>query len=324
MNGYSDVIEELNRFSDNKGMNFSRIAKAIGIGNSTLSEVRKGTYKGDLKEVTEKIKNFLDRQKETMKRIDFVANTEVLNKIFYALEIVKKFVSSNVRDEILESAKIAYITGRAGIGKTYALREYEKKYKAKTIFITAENNDTDNIMIRKIAKELKLDTKGRMADIKEAIKRKLKFTETIIIIDEGEKLKPKVIDIIRAIADQTAIGLVICGTEHLRHLLLSQKGEYEYLYSRAIVWMTLNDLTIKDVDSILRKFLHQDLDLYKEDDIVAMVKYIDKTTKGSARQVSNLLSMASDIAKYPENMELGNGLVNLEFLQAAVTMLAIN
>lgn len=324
MEKYREIILELERFSDTKGMNYTKIAKAIGIGNSTLSEVRNGVYRGDYKEITEKIKAFLDRQKETMKRINFVTKTETLQKIFYAIELVKKFVASNVRNEILESAKIAYIIGRAGIGKTYALREYQNQYKAKTIFITAENHDTDNVVIRKIAKELRLDTKGRMSDIKENIKEKLRFTETIVIIDEGEKLKPKVIDIVRSIGDQTGIGLVICGTEQLKYQLFSLKGEYEYLYSRAIAWMTLNDLSMKDIDNIFREFIKDDISLYEEKDIVQITTYINKVVKGSARQMSNLLSVASDISKYPENMDKGNGLISLDFLKAAVTMLAIN
>ena len=36
-----DIIQELERFSEEKQISFSKIAKGMGIGSSTLSEVRK-------------------------------------------------------------------------------------------------------------------------------------------------------------------------------------------------------------------------------------------------------------------------------------------
>lgn len=319
----NELIFALEQFSEERGMSYSKIAKAMGIGASTLSEIRAGKYNGETEVIYAKIKAFLNRHEEKLKRINFIADTEVKKKIYYSIDLIKKYVSSNVREELLESAKIAYIIGRAGIGKTKALQEYAKEYEAKIVFITAENSDTVNTMIRKIALKLKLSNTGTMATIRENIKNKLLFTETIIIIDEGENLPAKVIDAVRSIADQTGVGLVIAGTEHLKHKLMTQVGAYEYLYSRAVIWMTLQDLSLKDVSLITRTFLGNDEALYEEKKLAVMIEYINKIVRGSARQLSNLLSMATEIANYPENLEKTKGLLTLDYIKAAVTMMAV-
>ena len=271
-----ELIAALEQFSQERGMSYSKIAKAMGIGTSTLSEIRSGKYNGESETIYLKIKAFLSRHEERMKRINFIADTEVKKKIYYSIDLIKKYVSSNVREELLESAKIAYIIGRAGIGKTKALQEYAKEYEAKIVFITAENSDTTSTMIRKIATVLKLSNTGHMSVIRENIKNKLLFTETIIIIDEGENLTAKVIDAIRSIADQTGVGLVIAGTEKLKHKLMTQQGAYEYLYSRAVIWMMLQDLSIADISLITKKFLGNDEPLYDEKKLTAMIEYINK------------------------------------------------
>lgn len=322
MSDREKTIEKLERFAQSKGLSYSKIANMIGIGGSTLSEIRKGTYKGQMEEYLMKIESFLERHKSGMKRITFSANTEVKRKIFFAIDTIKKYVASNAANEILGSAKIAYIIGRAGIGKTHSLQEYRRIYGAKILFITAENGDNATVMMRKIARELKLDHKKRVYDLKEEIKTRLKFTETIIIIDESEHLTAKVIDNIRAIVDQTGIGLVLSGTEKLRHQITGLRGEYEYLYSRAVIWMLLSELKLEDVDAIFRKFISDDLDYYKEEQIVKIVSYLYKETKGSARILENLLGMVSLLINEGENFEKTGGLINMDYLKAASRMIS--
>lgn len=318
-----DLILALEQFAEERGMSYSKIAKAMGIGASTLSEIRAGKYNGEAETIYIKIRAFLNRHEVKMERINFIADTEIKKKVYYSIDLIKKYVSSNVREELLESAKIAYIIGRAGIGKTKALQEYAKEYEAKIVFITAENSDTISTIIRKIALKLKLSTTGHASAIRENIKNKLLFTETIIIIDEGENLPAKVIDAVRSIADQTGVGLVIAGTEYLKHKLMTQTGAYEYLYSRAVIWMMLQDLSLKDVSLITRTFLGTDEMLYEEKKLTAMIEHINKIVRGSARQLSNLLTMAMEIANYPENLEKTKGLLTLDYIKAAVTMMAV-
>ena len=316
------IIEDLEKFAEENNISYAKIAKAINIGSSTLSEFRRDTYTGDVKALTEKVEAFLERHKKKMRRIDFSVDTEVKKRIFYAAEVIENYVASNVMTQTIDSAKIAYIYGRAGIGKTHALMEWAKQYKGRALFITAETGITVVGLIKKIARELRIDANGNNTEsIKQRIKDSVKFTETIIVIDEGEHLKPSIIDIVRSLADQTAIGIIIAGTEALKSKIYSQTKGYEYLYSRAVINMTLRELNIDDVSKIVKKFLKNEIDLYSEKELQEMISYINLTVRGSARQLANLLTLTGHISTNNVSVD---GKLTLDQIKAAVTMLAIN
>ncbi|ALQ36231.1 AAA family ATPase [Fusobacterium hwasookii] len=313
-----DLRTRLEIFSEDNNMSFTKIAKAMGVGASTLSEWRKGTYSGDNEAFSEKVSDFLDRHKRKIKRINFSVNTETKKRVFHVLNTIKKYVSSNITEGIIESSKIGYIYGRAGLGKTHALQEWLKTYGGRGVLITAENGISSVGLIKKIAKELKLDTTGSSETLKDRIKDAIKLTETIIIIDEGEHLKANVIDIVRSIADQTGVGVVIAGTEVLKSKILSRKKEYEYLYSRAVVNISLKDLAINDVSNIVKEFLKNEIELYKETELQTLISYINIVVRGSARNLANVLTSSYEIALQNNSLK-----IEKKYIDAALSTLAL-
>lgn len=313
-----DLRTRLEIFSEDNNMSFTKIAKAMGVGASTLSEWRKGTYSGDNEAFSEKVSDFLDRHKRKIKRINFSINTETKKRVFHVLNTIKKYVSSNITEGIIESSKIGYIYGRAGLGKTHALQEWLKTYGGRGVLITAENGISSVGLIKKIAKELKLDTTGSSETLKDRIKDAIKLTETIIIIDEGEHLKANVIDIVRSIADQTGVGVVIAGTEVLKSKILSRKKEYEYLYSRAVVNISLKDLAIDDVSNIVKEFLKNEIELYKETELQTLISYINIVVRGSARNLANVLTSSYEIALQNNSLK-----IEKKYIDAALSTLAL-
>lgn len=313
-----DLRTRLEIFSEDNNMSFTKIAKAMGVGASTLSEWRKGTYSGDNEAFSEKVSDFLDRHKRKIKRINFSVNTETKKRVFHVLNTIKKYVSSNITEGIIESSKIGYIYGRAGLGKTHALQEWLKTYGGRGVLITAENGISSVGLIKKIAKELKLDTSGSSETLKDRIKDAIKLTETIIIIDEGEHLKANVIDIVRSIADQTGVGVVIAGTEVLKSKILSRKKEYEYLYSRAVVNISLKDLAIDDVSNIVKEFLKNEIELYKETELQTLISYINIVVRGSARNLANILTSSYEIALQNNSLK-----IEKKYIDAALSTLAL-
>lgn len=316
-----NLLRRLEDFSQEKNMSYKKIAKAMGVGASTLSEFRSGNYRGDVEVLKAKVEDFLERHKRKMRRIDFSVDTENKKRIFFAIDMIKQYVASNVTEQLTTSAKVGYIFGRAGTGKTHAITEYLKQYKGRGILITAENGISVKGILKRLTKELRLDTTGDAETLKERIKDSIRFTETIIVIDEGEHLKANVIDIIRSIADQTGVGIVIVGTETLKSNVFSQKREYEYLYSRAVVNMTLKDLTIVDVEKIVKRFLRTEIEDYKEEELSKIIAYINTSVRGSARQLENLLTLTSKIAH--ENIDESNGKITIKYVKAALTMSSI-
>ena len=294
-----ELRTRLEIFSEENNMSYTKIAKAMGVGASTLSEWRKGTYTGDNEAFSEKVEDFLNRHKRKIKRINFSINTESKKRVFHVLNTIKNYVSSNITEGIIESAKIGYIYGRAGLGKTHALQEWLKTYKGRGVLITAENGISSVGLIKKLAKELKLDTSGSSETLK-------------------DRIKANVIDIIRSIADQTGVGVVIAGTEALKSKILSRKKEYEYLSSRAVVNITLKDLAIDDVSSIVKEFLKNETELYKESELQTLISYINIQARGSARNLANVLTASYEIALQNNSLK-----IEKKYIDAALSTLAL-
>ncbi len=319
----NNLIERLEKFQEKTGMSISKIANGIGRGSSTISEWKNGKYKGDLEKLEEEIENYLSRHdEEIVRRIDFCVETEVTKKVFYVLDTIAEYVAAATRAGITESAKIGFISGRAGLGKTWSLTEYKKRNESKVVFITAEVGDTENVILRKIAKELRIPEYGhaRMAVIKERVKDRLKGTEKMIVIDEGEHLKSKALDVARAIADQTGVGLVVAGTEKLEHQIISQKNEYEYLYSRTVIFMRINNLEEKDTKEIVKKYIGEG---YTEREIEILSKQFHKYSNGSARNLSNLLSISLKTANLLSNKSITNGKITVKVVEEASKLLTV-
>lgn len=317
------LIDRLEEFQEKTGMSQAGISKALGIGNSTLSEWMKGKYKGNNEALEEKVADYLERHKQKMKRIDFSVETDVRKRIFNSINMLAKLVTALVHDKAEDSAKIVFIYGRAGIGKTKGLHDWIAQSKMRTYFITAETGNSEAVLIRKLARAIGLSDEGRVEKIKNDIKATLKWTESIIIIDEGEHLKAKAIDMIRSICDQTQVGLVVCGTKKLQHQILSNRGEYEYLSSRALTSMVLPDLGITDVNLIVREFLKDSIHLYKDNELVDIIKLINTTINGSGRILSNLLSLSHEIANNSANYKNDGGLITELYIKAAAKRLQI-
>ena len=311
---------KLEVFQEKSGMSATKIAQGIGIGASTISEWKNDKYKGDVETLESKIADYLKRHEDPAKRIDFCVMTETTKKIFYVINTVAEYVASATRAGVTESAKIGFITGRAGLGKSWSLQEYKKNHDNKIIFITAEAGDNENVLLRKIAKEIKITDfmYGRMQAVKEKIKERLKNSEKIIVVDEGEHLTARAIDCIRAIGDQTGVGIVIAGTNKLEGQITSGRNEYEYLYSRTVIFMKLSDLNEADTKEIAGQYLGG---RYDENELEKLSKMFHKASKGSARNLSNLLALATKITSM--NIEHTKGKINNRVIDEASKMLGI-
>ena len=62
-----------------------------------------------MKALAEKVQAFLDRHKTTMKRIKFSADTEVKKRVFYTIDMIQKYVASNVREKIELAKNCLYL-----------------------------------------------------------------------------------------------------------------------------------------------------------------------------------------------------------------------
>ena len=313
----TELIKKIEIYIEENGISKTKLAKLLNIGGSTLSEWMNQKYKGNIVEIEHIISEFLERKKSAViRRIDFVADTFNKIKVFDAIDTVQDYIASANQQGITESCKIGIVYGRAGLGKTKAVQEYVKQ-AANCKLITAQTGDNEKSILEKICISAGIDTRGTSTAMKRNILNALKGREIILIIDESEHLRPKTIDIVRSIGDVTGVGIILVGTETLRDKLKSTKNEYEYLYSRVVVASQVKELSFDDVKLITKTYLEGEEHEYKESEIDELSKALKALCNGSARILSNLLTMSMKLCKMEKNLKISGGKLIPPFVEAA-------
>ena len=234
----ADIRNDLKTLMEAKGLSVNFVATAIGVAKSTVSMWINGTYKGDNSRITDRINNFIQREKERN-------NDEI------------PFVDISINRYISEigrlchtKGKIGVCAGRAGLGKTVAVKEYTKNF-LDAILIESDSGYTAKSLLLEIHKRLGLSGKGCAYDLMNEVVNKLNNSGRLLIVDEAENLPYRALEITRRIHDKTGIGVLLVGRNVLFENLRGYNNQYDQLYSRVKYHKLLDRLLIQDVTKIL-------------------------------------------------------------------------
>ena len=271
----ADIRNDLKTLMEAKGLSVNFVATAIGVAKSTVSMWINGTYKGDNSRITDRINNFIQREKERN-------NDEI------------PFVDISINRYISEigrlchtKGKIGVCAGRAGLGKTVAVKEYTKNF-LDAILIESDSGYTAKSLLLEIHKRLGLSGKGCAYDLMNEVVNKLNNSGRLLIVDEAENLPYRALEITRRIHDKTGIGVLLVGRNVLFENLRGYNNQYDQLYSRVKYHKLLDRLLIQDVTKILNA-AGLDPDLAE-----TFLFYSD----GNTRKLEHLIAHSISIAKF--------------------------
>ena len=271
----ADIRNDLKTLMEAKGLSVNFVATAIGVAKSTVSMWINGTYKGDNSRITDRINNFIQREKERN-------NDEI------------PFVDISINRYISEigrlchtKGKIGVCAGRAGLGKTVAVKEYTKNF-LDAILIESDSGYTAKSLLLEIHKRLGLSGKGCAYDLMNEVVNKLNNSGRLLIVDEAENLPYRALEITRRIHDKTGIGVLLVGRNILFENLRGYNNQYDQLYSRVKYHKLLDRLLIQDVTKILNA-AGLDPDLAE-----TFLFYSD----GNTRKLEHLITHSISIAKF--------------------------
>ena len=271
-----DIRTELRDLMKSRGLTNVFVANAIGVGKSTVSMWLSNKYEGDNEKLTDKIANFIEREKE--RSIDDNLPFVDITTVGYISEIGRLCHTKG---------KIGVCVGRAGLGKTVAVKEYVKNYM-DSILIESDSGYTAKSLLLEIHRRVGLSGKGTVYDLMNEAVHKLQNSGRLLIIDEAENLPYRALEIARRIHDKTGIGLLLVGKDVLFENLCGRNNEYDQLYSRVKYHKKLNDrILISDVRMILEA-VGQDPELAS-----TYYTYSD----GITRKLEHLITHSSYIAK---------------------------
>ena len=270
-----DIRAELRELMDSHNYSTAFVANATGLAKSTISMWLNGNYNGKNDKITDAMNNFIQREKERSVENDLP---------FVDISIVKYV--SEIGRLCHTQGKIGVCVGRAGLGKTVAVKKYTKDFQ-DSILIESDSGYTAKSLLKEIHRRLGLSGKGSVYDLMDEVVRKLNQSGRLLIVDEAENLPYRALEITRRIHDKTGVGVLLIGRSILLENLKGYNNQYDQLYSRVKYTKIIDRLLIQDVIKILES-IGQDTKLAE-----TYLLYSD----GNTRRLEHLISHSISVAK---------------------------
>lgn len=271
-----DIRAELRELMDSHNYSTAFVANATGLAKSTISMWLNGNYNGKNDKITDAMNNFIQREKERSVENDLP---------FVDISIVKYV--SEIGRLCHTQGKIGVCVGRAGLGKTVAVKKYTKDFQ-DSILIESDSGYTAKSLLKEIHRRLGLFGKGSVYDLMDEVVRKLNQSGRLLIVDEAENLPYRALEITRRIHDKTGVGVLLIGRSILLENLKGYNNQYDQLYSRVKYTKIIDRLLIQDVIKILES-IGQDTKLAE-----TYLLYSD----GNTRRLEHLISHSISVAKF--------------------------
>lgn len=282
-----DIRAELRDLMEKNSYSTAYISTATGLAKSTISMWLNGTYNGKNDKVTDAINNFIQRERERAVENDLP---------FVNISIVKYI--SEIARLCHTQGKIGVCVGRAGLGKTVAVKKYTQEF-LDSILIESDSGYTAKSLLKEIHRKLGLSGKGSVYDLMGEVVRKLNQSGRLLIIDEAENLPYRALEITRRIHDKTGVGVLLIGRGILLENLKGYNNQYDQLYSRVKYTKIIDSLLIQDVIKILET-IEQNTELAE-----TYLQY----SGGNTRRLEHLISHSISIAKFNGKAEVDNAVI---------------
>lgn len=271
---------------DDKTLSQARIAREADVSSATLSQFLGGTYAGNVQNVARKLKAWLSALEQRSATGQLPTGPE--------------WVPTPTSERILAGLRYAQmagdvvlIYGGAGLGKSKTIDRYGKT--TPNVWHVELTPATGGVTgcLQEIALALGLrDMTNSAAYLQRAIFARIRGTNGLLVLDEAQHLNVQALDQVRAINDQTGIGLVLCGNERVYTQMSggNRAPFLDRLYSRIGKKIQLKRATAADADAIIAAWGIEDSPCK---DAIRQIA----ATPGALRVLNKVLRLASIYAK---------------------------
>lgn len=250
------IAEKVNEYIKSQGMTITELASSINYSRTTVSRYLSGKYDSDTTELDAKLSAFL--QDATG---EYSASTEQ-KPTFRVVKQRASFFESHDAQNIIgvcsscqEYIGLGIVVGKSGYGKTHALKYYSKM--ARVAYIECDDTMSSRDLVEAIERALGIPSNygtiwKRVNGIREFFNVNRGY---LLIIDEADKLinkyTQKKMEILRAIFDQSDVGMVIAGEPKLEAQIKSYLTRFA---NRVDFYASLKGLSGKEVEKFLEGY----------------------------------------------------------------------
>lgn len=235
----------------------ANVAKEIGYSRTTVSRYLSGKYDSDPTDLESKLAEYLTRQTGETVEITTPAQEPGAKTgrtpVFYESRDAKAVLG--VCQSCQEYIGLGIVVARSGYGKTYSLRQYAKL--PRVAYIECDDTMSSRDLVEAIEKSLGIPSGygtiwRRVNGIRDFFNTNKGY---LLIIDEADKLVSKYtqkkMEILRAIFDQSDVGLVIAGEPKLEAQI---KTYLARMANRVDFYVSLKGLDPSEVEGYLEGF----------------------------------------------------------------------
>lgn len=299
---------------DKKPLSWTELAKLVGVGSSSmLTEWVKGTYRGDDDRVCRLVDQFLAREDQRDKGAKI--------RGFAMLRLVVECILAAVTQAVSRRS-IAVVTGEPGSGKTTFARWYAERNDG-VVLITASDTDGDakfvvDALHAALCKTHCRFTRQKMRELVGFLQSR---KNTVVIVDECQKLSPEALETLRSIHDlsdpagERNCPIILFGDESFYALVVRSRGGDRtpispQITSRLFPVVSLERhglqvdgdgqsipgtcYTTADIEAIVK---NQRLRLVRPDAIAFAVALANLHGHGRLRLAARVLEIAIDLAR---------------------------
>jgi DNA transposition AAA+ family ATPase len=270
------------------GWSNAEACRRSDIPSATFSEWLRGTYRGDVTKVADKIEKWLATEDAAMVN----QSALITDPVYVETSLTRQVVQSLTYAQTGPS--MALITMGSGLGKTMALKWFAANRTHCYRVPIEPLQGKPRPMVRQIAKIIGIPDQFRIADYAEKIAERLKGDggrQPLLMIDEAQNLTDEAVNQLRFLLDEARCGLALAGNEDLmtRYSLSATREGFGQIHRRVGVRVHIKQAPVADVDTILDAMAITQGDMRRLAHQIAM-------RPGSLGQVVDTFKLASLLA----------------------------
>ncbi|HGX3208077.1 TPA: AAA family ATPase [Serratia marcescens] len=241
----SDIRNTVRATVENAGITYASVAREVGISTGSISQFMNGEYRGDNNKVASKLSVWLDNRRRRTTEMptapDFIA-TRTVKQIWSALQYAQL------------AQCITVIYGNSGVGKTRALQQFAADRPNVWLITVSPSRSSLSECLYELALELGIgDAPRRSGQLGRAIRRKLRGTNGVVLVDEADHLDYSVLEELRILQEETGVGLALIGNHQVYGKLTggnSRNMDFARLFSRIAKKVSILKTKKADVEAI--------------------------------------------------------------------------
>lgn len=257
------LTEQLREYIKRTGIAQSAVAKKIGYSDTTTSQYLNRKYPGDVEKFENNLREFLRQE----------AEADASRKQAATYQLDESYKPTTISENVYQHIRYAQINralvmlhGDAGAGKTEAATQYRRNNPSSTVYISLHPSTAGLAGVGALlCEELGLPLSGGSSQMWMNIRRQLRGTNKVVIVDEAQLLKRASLDELRILPDEDKIngtagnGVVLIGNSELYERVKRGKVTSQ-TYTRIALQHSYSTakLTMEDIRLLFPMFAGED------------------------------------------------------------------